>query len=247
MYNIVYVIHHMGDTTRISELPENITMNLQPPAQYHMQIPPQQSREATYGGSGKAGAQYNTHIDTSLGNNTYQPINIHPNPYQNGPGISPGTSASLGPSLDGFGQASLQQQQQQHRLPSRDIPTDSTHLQQDEEIQPNFIPKVKLTADYIRKYEEETEPALEEHAAAKYRGKVASNWATTLMMPILVAVLFFFFQMPIVNRLFFKYVRFLPIYSEDGLMNIYGLLLKSLLFGIVYFFYSQSVDYLSSI
>ena len=54
-------------------------------------------------------------------------------------------------------------------------------------------------------------------------------------VPIILGLLYFFFQLPIVNAQIFKKFAFLSIYDEDGNFNIYGLGLKSVLFGSVYY------------
>jgi hypothetical protein len=200
-------------TTRLSDLPENITIQHQ--------------------GQQRSGMQQD-----ELGN-TYVPLNIHPNPY----GI-PQQDKTM-PLPQQTTQQRGQQQQQydpmaeiqnmpQQRLPSRDIPMNQLDYQQDEEIQPNYVPRAKLTSDYIREYEAASEEALRTHEKEVIRGKTTSNLFSDLQVPILIAVLYFIFQMPIVTTLLYKYFSFLSIHNADGNMNFTGLLLKSALFGFLF-------------
>lgn len=248
-------------TTRISELPENITVQLYPNQQQSQQQ------------------------DNGLGN-AYIPINVHPNPY-GGAGAS-GQIASLpypqsderpnrqsGSGQSGGGglpayhgqqpdfsqpisqmmqsqqqqqpQFQSQSQQQQLRLPSRDIPMDTTQFQQDHEIQPNYIPKAKLTSDYIKNYEESGERARQDHESHKHRANMTDQFFTEFQTPALIMFLFFCFQMPIVNTMLYKYFTFLSIYNSDGNVNFYGVFFKSILFGLLYYAIAKTTDYLANI
>jgi len=242
-------------TTRISELPENITVQL---------YPNQQSQ------------------DNGLGN-AYMPINVHPNPYGGAGGGQPASlpypqsderpNRQSGSGQGGGGgglpayqgqqpdfsqpisqmmqqpqfQSQHQEQQQQLRLPSRDIPMDTTQFQQDQEIQPNYIPKAKLTSDYIKNYEESGERARQDHESHKHRANMTDQFFTEFQTPALIMFLFFCFQMPIVNTLLYKYFTFLSIYNSDGNVNFYGVFFKSILFGLLYYAIAKTTDYLANI
>jgi hypothetical protein len=198
-------------TTRLADLPENIT------------IQPQQRSMP----------------QDEMGN-TYVPINVHPNPY----GIPQQDSTMPLPQQTSQNRGQQQQQYDpmvelqnlpQQRLPSRDIPMNQLQFQHDEEIQPNYVPRAKLTSDYIREYEAASEEALRKHEREKHQEKTAGNLFSDLQVPILIAVLYFIFQMPIVTTLLYKYFSFLTIHNADGNMNFTGLLLKSALFGSIFY------------
>jgi len=198
-------------TTRLADLPENIT------------IQPQQRSMP----------------QDEMGN-TYVPINVHPNPY----GIPQQDSTMPLPQQTSQNRGQQQQQYDpmvelqnlpQQRLPSRDIPMNQLQFQHDEEIQPNYVPRAKLTSDYIREYEAASEEALRTHEREVRREKTADNLFSDLQVPILIAVLYFIFQMPIVTTLLYKYFSFLTIHNADGNMNFTGLLLKSALFGSIFY------------
>lgn len=222
----------MENITRISDLPENITM--------------QMPNNFTQNNGGTIPS-----IDGTRGNfenassTNYIPLNIHANPY----GISaqnPIMPNPQQPNVQQMNQVSQLEQlstQQQYelqniphvRLPSRDIPTDTLQYSNDAEIQPNYIPKTKLTKDYIREHEDITEKKLLDYERAQYRERRMDDIWNDLQVPIFIAVLFFFFQLPIINTILFKRFSFLSIYNDDGNFNFYGLVLKSILFGGFYY------------
>jgi hypothetical protein len=225
----------MASTTRIADLPENITMSMHAP-------------QAQQGG---VLPSINTRVQPEEQNITYTQMNVHPNPYGNPPQ----------PQLMALPQHTAQSQHNpflpqqtgeqylppQHRLPSRDIPQDTHEYTHDEAIQANYIPKPKLTSDYIRDYEEDEEVELRNHKQKKRKERLMDTLFTEFQIPIFVAILFFIFQMPIVNTLLYKRFSFLSIYSADGNFNFYGLFLKSAVFGLSYYSLSRTVDYISSI
>lgn len=200
----------MSDTTRIMDLPENITIQ-------------------STGGTGG--------FSTS-----YTPIDVHPNPYGHPP-----------PSVPSIPTPSYSPPQQQQRLPSRDIPssTQSVQYTQDEQIQPNYIPSIpvtaKNTAEYMKQFEAATERKINVHLQEKQK---QTRWDLLVeqgQIPLLVALLFYIFHMPIVNRIMFKNLSFLSIYDTDGNFNTYGLIFKSLCFGGLFYSVSQIVHYFSEI
>jgi len=173
----------------------------------------------------------------------YMPINIHPNPY----GISTQNPIMQHPEQpDYISKQHNQNQQNQYiseeqimqmqkqRLPSRDIPQDTSIYIQDEKIKANYIPKVRFEEDYVRKQQDMTERNLSDYEEKNKRGKKIDILLNELQTPIFVAILFFFFQIPLVN-MFFKRFSFLNIYNTDGNFNFNGLLLKSIIFGSLYY------------
>jgi hypothetical protein len=199
--------------------------------------------------------------------NTYAPINSHPNPYGNGQGGgSPpmpqpsynALSVSMPNHLTPDQQSSLQNIPQQ-RLPSRDIKINSYSYSQDEEIQPNYIPRKKSVRfneddeyeeyeeDYVDKEEKLTKKKIEKHREERHRTKLIDFVLTEIQIPVFVAVLFFIFQMNFIKTLLVKYLKFLPLYNSDGNLNFNGVLLKSILFGISFYLICKFTNYISSI
>jgi len=251
----------MSNTTRIADLPDNITMQ-QVPNQF--QFNPQQHQQQVGGGGGGAGTsaggprnsvistgikqsmqQPSSQMDQSL-SNTYMPMNIHPNPFANGGGGQGGQGdvplpQNVHQSMDPYRNGSGQQQMQ---LPSRDIPMDSAGYVQDEAVQPNYIPPPPpSTEDYIKIYEESKNKKLKQHQEEKYRKETAEDLVVQFQTPVFVALLYFIFQMPVFNQLMYKYLSSLPIFRSDGNINLYGMILKSAGFACIYYGMDKIVDY----
>ena len=197
-------------------------------------------------------------------NNTYAPLNAHPNPY----GISAQNPIMPNPQQSQQQPAMAQQQhphqqeqrqyiseeqklmlQQQsyQRLPSRDIPRDTAGYAQDEEVKPNYIPKANVSSDYVRDYEDMTERNLREYEDKKRKENRLDAILTEIQTPLFIAVLFLIFQLPVINTFLFKRFSFLSIYKEDGNFNFNGLIFKSLLFGSAFYTLSKATTYLSEI
>jgi hypothetical protein len=135
----------------------------------------------------------------------------------------------------------------QQRLPSRDIPVNPDMYNLDENVQPNHIPRADVKSDYVREHHDMTEKNLQEYEQKKYRENRLDDILENLQMPVFVALLFFLFQLPIVNTLIFKKFSFLSIYSDDGNFNFYGLLLKSMSFGSFYMFSNNFINFISTL
>jgi len=244
----------MSNTTRIADLPDNITMQ-QVPNQFQFN-PQQHQQQQQVGGGGNGGGPRNSVISTGIKqqqpssqmdqslSNTYMPMNIHPNPFGgSGQGDVP-LPQNVHQSMDPYRNGGTGQQQQQMQLPSRDIPMDSTNYTQDEAVQPNYIPPPPpSTEDYIKIYEESKNKKLKQHQEEKYRKETAEDLVVQFQTPIFVALLYFIFQMPVFNQLMYKYLSSLPIFRSDGNINLYGMILKSAGFACIYYGMDKIVDY----
>ena len=178
------------------------------------------------------------------GADMYVPINGHPNPY----GIPPPPAGGMSmPQQTQNGENQYKNTMIQQRLPQRDIPMNISEHTQDEQIQPNYIPKPKLTSDYIHEYEENNHHKMKEHEAKKMREKKAVYWFDEFQNPIIIFLLYFIFQLPIINTMIFKKFTFLSIYREDGNFNLMGLLLKSSLFASSFYSFHKSIDIISQL
>lgn len=208
-----------SDITRISELPEN--------------------------GPGSMG-------QGSMGSDQYQPLNMHQNPYgipepadRQLPSInvdknsrSRGGGGSDGFSGEGF---HAPPPSMMNRGGHQEI---SDHMM-DEQIVANHIPKPKLTTDYLRDYEDKLAKLSAEHQREKHRESLITSVYDEMQIPILIGLMFFLFQMPIVNSLMYKYLAFMKLYNEDGNLNLYGLVFKSVAFGLFYFSFIRATTYLA--
>ena len=225
-------------TTRIADLPENITMQMGGPVQpQHYMQQPINTRQP---------------IDMADAEQTltYSQMNVHPNPYGNTTqSISMPQQHQSMPG-NGYTQPSYQMQAPdapQYKLPSRDIPRNTDGYMQDIEITPNYIPAPKLTSDYIREFQEDEEKSIKSHKQKKRRERLIDTVLTEVQVPIFIGILFFIFQMPLIDVLIFKRFSFMRIYSEDGNFNFYGLFIKSILFGTSYTFLTKCIEIVSSL
>ena len=226
-------------TTRIADLPENITVQM-PSTSYNPQIQNlNQPNNMIY------------RQDSQEPNTTYTQMNVHPNPYgippQNNVMSLPQTTQPPKNQNQFLPQYNMPQNEPQYRLPSRDIPVDTTQYLNDEQVQPNYIPMHKLTSDYIKDYEDENEKPMQEYKQKKHRESLVDRVFTELQGPLFVAILFFIFQMPIVTRLMYSNLSFLSIYNSDGNMNFYGLFIKSIMFGLFYLGFSKFTNYIGEL
>ena len=191
----------------------------------------------------------------------YAPINSHPNPY----GINEQNPVMQHPDNQRIERPSMQADQFQQQgglpeefraqitnmqtqpLPSRDIPMHTEQYNIDENVQPNHIPKYPKKVDFVREHHDMTEQNLREYEQKKYRENKLDAILDDLQMPVFVALLFFLFQLPMVNTMIFKRFSFLSIYNDDGNFNFYGLVLKSLLFGNFFLFSNKIINFISSL
>jgi len=222
----------MEYSTRIDDLPENITMSV-PIANQSMGNSPMESQ---YGGTMGPG-------DPMSG---YKQLNVHPNPYGNGPPQSESigmpmqthtTKPSNNPYVSQSEQPAHLSHLPPHQLPSRDIPQDMSIYSQDEEISPNFVPQVKLTSEFVKEYEDRIRDKEKYATQVKRLNNTWEDWLADpdVRATIIITVLFWIFQLPILNLIVLKRLSIFGVYSLDGNLNTRGLVVKSLLFGSAYY------------
>jgi hypothetical protein len=134
--------------------------------------------------------------------------------------------------VNGLQQASVTGSTQ---LPSRDIPMTTSNLTHDISIQPNFIPPLpqhQSKNDYINNYQE-TNEIIDDYNSNLERSNSLDEMYNEIQVPILLAVLYFLFQLPFFRKFLFSYFPIL--FSKDGNLNINGYIFMSALFGILYY------------
>lgn len=117
------------------------------------------------------------------------------------------------------------------QLPSRDIPMETSNIVQDEQVKPNYIPNQNVP-EYIE--EKDTyDSMIEQNKKNQNAQDTTEQIYEELQFPILVAVVYFLFQLPAVQK---KFVTYLPsLFERDGSMSLGGYLTKSISFGgIIY-------------
>jgi hypothetical protein len=127
------------------------------------------------------------------------------------------------------------------QLPSRNIPQMTAPLTQDPVIQPNYIPPPPIsTRDYIHDSEYETnEEILRKYNKGVSRENTLDDVYSEIQNPLLLAVLYFLFQLPFFRKLLFKY--FPGLFQKDGNFNLSGFVFSSVLFGLVYYLVERAL------
>jgi hypothetical protein len=139
--------------------------------------------------------------------------------------------------VNGLQQASLAGATQ---LPSRDIPLNTEQLTRDAYVQPNYVPQPsREQRDYINESDDDINNYYREE---KMQNSLDSIY-DEIQTPLLLAVMYFMFQLPIFKKMLFKYFPFLC--SIDGHYNAYGLIFTCSLFGFIVYLISKSVKQFS--
>jgi len=137
--------------------------------------------------------------------------------------------------VNGLQQASLAGATQ---LPSRDISLNTDILTNDVQVQPNYVP-----APREREYIIESDDDINSYYKKEKMENSLDSIYDELQGPILLAVLYFLFQLPFLKKIVFKYFPFCC--HKDGNYNINGLILSCGLFGFVYYSLSKTVKHFS--
>ena len=126
-------------------------------------------------------------------------------------------------------------------IPSRDIPINTNNVTLDETSKPNYIPSHE---DYIDEDEFETQEEIVDKKRRTENKKASIEVLyEELQIPILLCVIYFIFQLPVVNDMMAKYLTFT--FDPDGGMNLSGLVLKSVLYGTLYYILTKVLTNMS--
>jgi len=121
-------------------------------------------------------------------------------------------------------------------LPSRDIPLTTTQLTKDPYVQVDYVPPAPPTnRDYILDDEDD----INNYYKQEKRNNSLDSLYDELQAPLLLAILYFLFQLPFFKKNVYKYLPFLC--HSDGNYNINGLLFTCTLFGFIYYSLSKTV------
>jgi hypothetical protein len=127
-------------------------------------------------------------------------------------------------------------------LPSRDIPTNQQHLSQDVNIQPNYIPQPDNgRRDYIQEHQT-SEDIIRNQAKKEMNKNSFDKWYDEFQTPILISILFFLFQLPIIQK---QLCRIIPsLFNKDGNPSLSGYVFNSLAFSGVYYVLVKGMQFL---
>lgn len=127
-------------------------------------------------------------------------------------------------------------------LPSRDIPQTTLPTQQDQSVKPNYIPKDD-EKDYIGNIIDR-EKIIQENQRKQNQSDNIDYIYTQLQIPLIVGILYFLFQLPIIRKRMFA---FLPsLFYKDGNPNLSGYVFNSVIFALFYALLLKGLHYLKS-
>lgn len=126
------------------------------------------------------------------------------------------------------------------QLPSRDIPQGQSHLTNDAQLQPNYIPE--NTGDYINDTYNQEQIINNQNIKQKNTNSMDAIY-DDIHVPIILAVIYFVFQLPVIKTNTLKYIP--SLFNKDGNFNMLGYSINSLAFASTYYCIIKSLDYLS--
>ena len=127
-------------------------------------------------------------------------------------------------------------------LPSRDIPMEPLKVANDVQSQPNYIPPPQFQEDYI-KNSITPQNLVDTNSRQIKNGAYFDKLYGELQLPIIIALLFFLFQLPVVKQYNKKLLPFL--FKSDGNPNLYGYIGNSVLFASMIYVLLKLVAYLA--
>ena len=127
-------------------------------------------------------------------------------------------------------------------LPSRDIPIDPVNVANDNQTKPNYIPPPQIQEDYIRN-NETPQHLIDENAKMVKNMNNYDVLFQELQLPIIIALLYFLFQLPAVKKYSKGLLPFL--FKDDGNPNIYGYVANSIMFASMVYVLLKAVSKLS--
>lgn len=127
------------------------------------------------------------------------------------------------------------------QLPSRDIPMNTTGISTDPQVVPNYVPPPPPQhSDYIKNYEQ-TSDMVNNYNHGKQINSSLDEMYNEIQTPLLLAVLYFLFQLPFFKKFLYTYLPFL--FSNDGNYNLNGFLFISVAFGMLFHFLMKTTSY----
>ena len=114
-------------------------------------------------------------------------------------------------------------------LPIRDVPRDTVQQMTDQQIKPNYVPK---HTDYIAAHNSDQDRARIAITQKANIEKTKDAFMEEIQGPIIIAAMYFIFQLPVVRGFLLK--SFPSLFNEGGQFNLGGFIVTSIMFGGVY-------------
>ena len=128
-------------------------------------------------------------------------------------------------------------------IPSRDIPQVVSQVAMDTQARSNFIPQTSNN-DYIGQTMSNDE-IIKYHQNKQKQENTIDVMYEELQTPVLISILFFIFQLPLIKKQVFKF--FPSLLKSDGNPSLGGYLYTSLLFGTGYYVLNKIMKHFSEI
>jgi hypothetical protein len=128
-------------------------------------------------------------------------------------------------------------------LPSRDIPKNQSHLSQDVYTQPNYIPppQPQMNNDYIREHQT-NEEIIRAQMQKQDKRDTLDNLYDELQTPVLIGILYFLFQLPVVQKQLWKIIP--ALFNKDGNPNLSGYIFTSTAFAGIFYVLTKGMRFL---
>ena len=130
-------------------------------------------------------------------------------------------------------------------LPSRDIPRDTGVMMHDPQVQPTYVPQPQRHVDYIQDHETSStlERVMHQNTRGSNRADTLETFYEEIQSPLMLAILYFAFQLPAVKRYMFRYLPS-ALFSADGNANLTGLIATSAMFGLAFYTLQKGMNQL---
>ena len=154
----------------------------------------------------------------------------------------PLTQNTMNEMMSGLSEA---QQQGMTGLPSKDIPMNQSSLANDTQTTVNYVPGQEGQGmDYIGEVDTTRQLLQQADSDQLSRDKIEYLYQE-FQIPILISLLFFIFQLPVLNSTLIKYLP--KLFNSDGNIKASGILCKTSIFGMCYYIINKLMIHLSTI
>lgn len=127
------------------------------------------------------------------------------------------------------------------QLPQRDVPQSQDHLTHDSQVRANYVPPTG--PDYIGAGPT-SEDIMRQHAAKQNAHDADDRTLDMLQIPIILSILYFAFQMPIIRK--FAYDKLPFLFAKDGNPTTVGSAITSIAFAGAYTALTYGLEYISA-
>lgn len=125
-------------------------------------------------------------------------------------------------------------------LPSRDIPMEPSQINNDIQSKPNYIHSPPIQEDYI-KNNITPENLIQTNSKQNQYENIFNKLYEESRLPIIIALLYFLFQLPAIKQYNKKIMPFL--FKQDGNPNLYGYIANSILFATMVYILLQALSH----